>query len=209
MKNFKAIILTIASLLTLASCFLDRPKGFYIDNPTQKTIQVVIDDTIKYEVKPKEYKFALALPKGDHTVQTDGGTKKSFTIRSDYNQYNYLLNATGATYIEVTEYYSIDKPDELMDRIHDSMARSITVDNSIYYGIFRIKDAVFIENSWEHSVVGKFPETIEIHPETKSRGSSKLFRLDDFKKEYKDYKITEEEMKEIEKMKANQQLLKY
>lgn len=126
MKNFKAIILTIASLLTLASCFLDRPKGFYIDNP----IQVVIDDTIKYEVKPKEYKFALALPKGDHTVQTDGGTKKSFTIRSDYNQYNYLLNATGATYIEVTEYYSIDKPDELMDRIHDSMARSITVDNS-------------------------------------------------------------------------------
>lgn len=205
MKNFKASIIAIIISLTLTSCFPDRPKGFYIDNPTKKTIHVVIDDTIKYEVKPKEYKFALALLQGEHTVQTDGGAKKSFKIRSENDQYNYLLNAAGATYVEVTEVYSLDNATKLIDILYRSKNTLISPDStSTYYGMFKLKDGVFIEKSWEHDVESKFPKTVDIWEETKVKSVTKLFRLEDFKKEYKDAQVTEEDIKEIEELQKSQ-----
>lgn len=201
MKNFKASIIAIIISLTLTSCFLDRPKGFYIDNPTKKTIQVVIDDTIKYDVKPGEYKFALALPQGEHTVQTDGGTKKSFKIRADNDQYNYLLNAAGATYVEVTEVYSLDNATKLIDILYSTKNKLITPDStSTYYGLFKLKNDVFIEKSWEYGVKDDLPKTVDIWKETKVKAVIKLFRLEDFKKEYKDTQVTEEDIKEIEEL---------
>ena len=208
MKNFKASIIAIIISLTLTSCFLDRPKGFYIDNPTKKTIQVVIDDTIKYDVKPGEYKFALALPQGEHTVQTDGGTKKSFKIRSDNDQYNYLLNATGATYVEVTEVYSLDNTTKLIDILYSSKNKLITPDRtSAYYGLFKLKNDVFIEKSWEYGVKDELPKTVDIWKETKVKAVIKLFRLEDFKKEYKDTQVTEEDIKKIEELQKSQNTL--
>lgn len=205
MKNFKTRYLAIVIILTLTSCFLDKPKGFYIDNPTKKTIQVIIDNNIKYEVKPGEYKFALALPQGEHTVQTDGSAKKSFKIRSKDDQYNYLLNPTGATYVEVTEVYSLDNAVKLTDILYRSKNTLISPDStSTYYGIFKLKDGVFIEKSWEHDVKDKFPKTVDIWKETKVKSVTKLFRLEDFKKEYNDAQVTEEDIKKIEELQKSQ-----
>ena len=207
-ENFKASFIVIVISLTLTSCFLDRSKGFYIDNPTTKAIHVVIDDTIKHEIKPGEYKFALALPQGEHTVQTDGGTKKSFKIRSDNDQYNYLLNATGATYVEVTEVYSLDNTTKLIDILYSSKNKLITPDRtSAYYGLFKLKNDVFIEKSWEYGVKDELPKTVDIWKETKVKAVIKLFRLEDFKKEYKDTQVTEEDIKKIEELQKIQNTL--
>ena len=67
---------------------------FYLDNPTNKNIEMTLDGKI-YKLKPKTYEV-LNLKMGEHIAELSDGTKVYFKIFA--NSKGGIINPTGATY---------------------------------------------------------------------------------------------------------------
>ena len=93
----KKILLLLLSVFFI-SCDIkssnDNEHIFYLDNPSNKDIEIILDSKI-YKLKPKTYEI-LNLKMGEHIAELSDGTKVYFKIFA--NSKGGIINPTGATY---------------------------------------------------------------------------------------------------------------
>ena len=93
----KKILLLLLSVFFI-SCDIkssnDNEHIFYLDNPNNKNIEIILDSKI-YKLKPKTYEI-LNLKMGEHIAELSDGTKVYFKIFA--NSKGGIINPTGATY---------------------------------------------------------------------------------------------------------------
>ena len=93
----KKIFLLLLSVFFISSSLFAATDGkhiFYLDNPTNKNIEMTLDGKI-YKLKPKTYEV-LNLKMGEHIAELSDGTKVYFKIFA--NSKGGIINPTGATY---------------------------------------------------------------------------------------------------------------
>ena len=93
----KKILLLLLSVFFI-SCDIkssnDNEHIFYLDNPSNKDIEIILDSKI-CKLKPKTYEI-LNLKMGEHIIELSDGTKVYFKIFA--NSKGGIINPTGATY---------------------------------------------------------------------------------------------------------------
>ncbi len=94
MKKFLLLLLPIFFISYVIYSDTDIKHIFYLDNPTNKNIEITIDNKI-YNLKPKTYEV-LNLKMGEHIAELSDGTKVYFKIFA--NSRGGIINPTGASY---------------------------------------------------------------------------------------------------------------
>ena len=94
MKKFLLILLSIFFISCGIKNSNDNEHIFYLDNPTNKNIEITLDSKL-YKLKPKTYEI-LNLKMGEHIAELSDGTKVYFKIFA--NSKGGIINPTGATY---------------------------------------------------------------------------------------------------------------
>ena len=93
----KKILLLLLSIFFI-SCGIknsnDNEHIFYLDNPTNKNIEITLDSKL-YKLKPKTYEV-LNLKMGEHIAELSDGTKVYFKVFA--NSKGGIINPSGATY---------------------------------------------------------------------------------------------------------------
>ena len=93
----KKILLLLLSVFFI-SCDIkssnDNEHIFYLDNPSNKDIEIILDSKI-YKLKPKTYEI-LNLKMGEHIAELSDGTKVYFKIFA--NSKGGIINPSGAAY---------------------------------------------------------------------------------------------------------------
>ena len=103
MKKFLFLLLSVFFISNSLFAATDGKHIFYLDNPTNKNIEITIDNKI-YNLKPKTYEV-LNLKMGEHIAELSDGTKVYFKIFA--NSKGGIINPTGATYtIDFIRYQS-------------------------------------------------------------------------------------------------------
>ena len=93
----KKIFLLLLSVFFISNSLFAATDGkhiFYLDNPTNKNIEMTLDGKM-YKLKPKTYEV-LNLKIGKHIAELSDGTKVYFKIFA--NSKGGIINPTGATY---------------------------------------------------------------------------------------------------------------
>ena len=94
MKKFLLILLSIFFISCGIKNSNDNEHIFYLDNPTNKNIEITLDSKL-YKLKPKTYEI-LNLKMGEHIIELSDGTKVYFKVFA--NSKGGIINPTGATY---------------------------------------------------------------------------------------------------------------
>ncbi|PIM89318.1 hypothetical protein CI111_07310 [Fusobacterium animalis] len=94
MKKFLLILLSIFFISCGIKSSNDNEHIFYLDNPTNKNIEITLDSKL-YKLKPKTYEV-LNLKMGEHIAELSDGTKVYFKIFA--NSKGGIINPTGAAY---------------------------------------------------------------------------------------------------------------
>ena len=103
MKKFLLILLSIFFISCDIKNSHDNEHIFYLDNPTNKNIEITLDSKL-YKLKSKTYEI-LNLKMGEHIAELSDGTKVYFKVFA--NSKGGIINPTGATYtIDFIRYQS-------------------------------------------------------------------------------------------------------
>ena len=94
MKKFLLLLLSVFFISNSLFAVTYDKHNFYLDNPTNKNIEMTLDGKI-YKLKPKTYEV-LNLKMGEHIAELSDGTKVYFKIFA--NSKGGIINPTGATY---------------------------------------------------------------------------------------------------------------
>ena len=94
MKKILLLLLSIFFISNNIFAATDDKHIFYLDNPTNKNIEITLDSKV-YNLKPKTYEV-LNLKMGQHIVELSDETKISFKIFA--NSKGGIINPTGAAY---------------------------------------------------------------------------------------------------------------
>ena len=94
MKKFLLLLLPIFFISYVIYSDTDNKHIFYLDNPTNKNIEITIDGKL-YKLKSKTYEV-LNLKTGEHIVELSDGTKVYFKIFA--NSRGGIINPSGASY---------------------------------------------------------------------------------------------------------------
>ena len=94
MKKFFLLLLSVFFISSSLFAATYDKHIFYLDNPTNKNIEITLDGKI-YKLKPKTYEV-LNLKMGEHIAELSDGTKVYFKIFA--NSKGGIINPTGATY---------------------------------------------------------------------------------------------------------------
>ncbi|MCG6842592.1 hypothetical protein [Fusobacterium nucleatum] len=94
MKKIFLLLLSIFFISNTIFAATNDKHIFYLDNPTNKNIEITLDNKV-YKLKPKTYEV-LNLKIGKHIVELSDGTKVYFKIFA--NSKGGIINPTGATY---------------------------------------------------------------------------------------------------------------
>ena len=94
MKKFLLLLLPIFFISYVIYSDTDNKHIFYLDNPTNKNIEITLDSKL-YKLKPKTYEV-LNLKMGEHIAELSDGTKVYFKIFA--NSKGGIINPSGATY---------------------------------------------------------------------------------------------------------------
>ena len=94
MKKFLLLLLPIFFISYVIYSDTDIKHIFYLDNPTNKIIEITIDNKI-YNLRPKTYEV-LNLKMGEHIAELSDRTKVYFKIFA--NSRGGIINPTGASY---------------------------------------------------------------------------------------------------------------
>ena len=94
MKKFLLLLLPIFFISYVIYSDTDNKHIFYLDNPTNKNIEITIDNKI-YNLKPKTYEV-LNLKTGEHIAELSDGTKVYFKIFA--NSRGGIINPSGSSY---------------------------------------------------------------------------------------------------------------
>ena len=94
MKKFLLLLLPIFFISYVIYSDTDNKHIFYLDNPTNKNIEITLDGKL-YKLKSKTYEV-LNLKTGEHIAELSDGTKVYFKIFA--NSKGGIINPSGATY---------------------------------------------------------------------------------------------------------------
>ena len=94
MKKILLLLLSIFFISNNIFAATDDKHIFYLDNPTNKNIEITLDSKL-YKLKPKTYEV-LNLKMGEHIAELSDGTKVHFKIFA--NSKGGIINPSGATY---------------------------------------------------------------------------------------------------------------
>ena len=94
MKKIFLLLLPIFFISNTIFTTTDDKHIFYLDNPTNKNIEITLDSKL-YKLKPKTYEV-LNLKMGEHIAELSNGTKVYFKIFA--NSRGGIINPSGASY---------------------------------------------------------------------------------------------------------------
>ena len=94
MKKFLLLLLPIFFISCAIYSDTDNKHIFYLDNPTNKNIEISLDSKL-YKLKAKTYEV-LNLKAGEHIAELSDGTKVYFKIFA--NSRGGIINPSGAAY---------------------------------------------------------------------------------------------------------------
>ena len=94
MKKFLLLLLPIFFISYAIYSNTDNKHIFYLDNPTNKNIEITLDGKL-YKLKSKTYEV-LNLKTGEHIAELSDGTKVYFKIFA--NSKGGIINPSGASY---------------------------------------------------------------------------------------------------------------
>ena len=94
MKKFLLLLLPIFFISYAIYSYTDNKYIFYLDNPTNKNIEITLDGKL-YKLKSKTYEV-LNLKTGEHIAELSDGTKVYFKIFA--NSRGGIINPSGASY---------------------------------------------------------------------------------------------------------------
>lgn len=175
----KIIILAMLVAVSLYACDLfDTGKKYYVDNPTNAALKVVLDGNITMELAPHEYRRVKIKP-GSHEISVGAGTPVSFTIKDNQPGKGGLINPLGAKYVLWTQSYAADRGASYIP------TQVISWNGQEIKGPFVVDSAIYIVNSWWYDVETPFPKAVSVSDNTSEAWVSKLFRADDFTREYR------------------------
>jgi hypothetical protein len=172
MKNSIPLVFILMISLLLGACSSNN-VDFVIDNPTNRTLKVRIDDQT-YSIKPHQDQ-ALTLSAGRHLIETERTGKLSFLVYA--NGKGCLVNPTLSPYLVVNEVYATN--DESAKGFRP-LEKKIELEGIEYTGPFDLNDDLFIEKNWSYGAHENFPEQIIISSTSNGNIKSKLFTAADF-----------------------------
>lgn len=170
-----ALLICVASLWVYFS-YIQKESFHLIDNPTNASIQVTIDDNT-YSIAPNQ-QVQISLEKGKHTISTNADVdslkleKTSFETKTSRG----LINPTFARYYIYGMPYG---PNVNKDSIFENL--KTTFKGKTYLGDVKIDSALYTEDFY-YNMNENYPKmTLKSENESLRK---KIFREDDFKQFY-------------------------
>ena len=167
----KKILLLLLSIFFI-SCGIknsnDNEHIFYLDNPTNKNIEITLDSKL-YKLKPKTYEV-LNLKMGEHIAELSDGTKVYFKIFA--NSKGGIINPSGATY--TINYFRYQSPRISVDWQEPEDTVLPTFDDFIIDKNYIAWEYDIFEEVTRESMPKKLHPDVDIHVFTKIYSPSEV-----------------------------------
>ena len=160
----KKIFLLLLSVFFISNSLFAATDGkhiFYLDNPTNKNIEITLDSKL-YKLKPKTYEV-LNLKIGKHIAELSDGTKVYFKIFA--NSKGGIINPTGATY--TINYFRYQSPRICVDWRDPEGTVLPTFDDFIIDKNYIAWEYDIFEEATKESMPKKLSPNEDIHVVTK------------------------------------------
>ena len=172
----KKILLLLLSVFFI-SCDIkssnDNEHIFYLDNPSNKNIEIILDSKI-YKLKPKTYEI-LNLKMGEHIAELSDGTKVYFKIFA--NSKGGIINPTGATYT-IDNSIRYQSPRVCVDWAEPESTILSTIDDFIIDKNYIDWEYDIFEKATYESMPKKLPPNVDIYIFTKIYSPSEFKDVD-------------------------------
>ena len=172
----KKILLLLLSIFFI-SCDIkssnDNEHIFYLDNPSNKNIEIILDSKI-YKLKPKTYEI-LNLKMGEHIIELSDGTKVYFKIFA--NSKGGIINPTGATYT-IDNSIRYQSPRVCVDWAEPESTILSTIDDFIIDKNYIDWEYDIFEKATYESMPKKLPPNVDIYIFTKIYSPSEFKDVD-------------------------------
>lgn len=176
----KKYIHFLLSILVFSSCHLLSPYHIWIDNPSNTSFTVLIDNH-SYQIKATG-STEILLSKGNYMVEIlkDSTTAQPIRTETIAIHKDGIINICNAEYIFVQQMYGTSTNTTTLEKQN----KEVVLDNYTYHGqIQKIgKNLIFIPKTWDIGLKDKFRSSENIRG--KQKVISKIFRSDDFKTEF-------------------------
>lgn len=182
-------IVFLSIILVLSGCDLFAKKiAFTIDNPTDKTITVQVDNNT-YTLSPRTYE-KIELIKGTHAVTYQNETAHFYLYE---NSRGGMINPTMSSYYINYVFYKVENDGLDYEKTAKEMLFSYkntdTIQGVLYSGYFSKRDNLIVEkigdaDGWAVEVDEDYPDGYRAKSALLVTG--KLFREDDYIKYIKD-----------------------
>jgi hypothetical protein len=171
------IICALAGLIFMIyNLFLNKDDGFVIDNPSNKTLVVKINDK-DYTIAPQQH-ARIDLAKGKTKISYNFNNKNVDTV-VNITRLNGMINPTGQEYYTFTRPYGIRKNKDSI-----FLSNNLAIDNKVYHGIIEKSSQLYIENFY-YNLDQDYPKMfIKSSSSDKNTDLSKIFNKEDFKQFY-------------------------
>lgn len=174
LTGFLIILGALGVIVLIYNLFLSKKDGYVIDNPSDKILNITIDQQ-KITVAPQQF-VRLDLDRGKRRIQYAFNGKNVDTI-IEINRASGLINPTLSDYYIFTRPYG-NRPNK--DSIFTS--HNIAIDNKAYLGLISKKENLYIEDFY-YNLDQDYP-SLFIKSGDKNTDLSKIFRKEEFKQFY-------------------------
>ena len=168
MKKFLLLLLSVFFISSSLFAATYDKHNFYLDNPTNKNIEMTLDGKI-YKLKPKTYEV-LNLKMGEHIAELSDGTKVYFKIFA--NSKGGIINPSGATY--TINYFRYQSPRISVDWRDPEDTVLPTFDDFIIDKNYIAWEYDIFEEVTKESMPKKLPPNEDIHVFTKIYSPSEV-----------------------------------
>ena len=168
MKKFLLLLLPIFFISYAIYSDTDNKHIFYLDNPTDKNIEITLDGKL-YKLKSKTYEV-LNLKTGEHIAELSDGTKVYFKIFA--NSKGGIINPSGATY--TINYFRYQSPRINVDWQEPENTVFPTFDDFIIDKNYIAWEYDIFEEVTRESMPKKLHPDVDIHVFTKIYSPSEL-----------------------------------
>ena len=147
-----------ALIVVIYNTFLSKKDGYVIDNPSNKTLTIKINDK-------------------DFTIAPQQNARVDTVV--DITRANGFINPTHQEYYTFTRPYGVRKNKDSI-----FLSNNIAIDNKIYHGIIEKSSQLYIENFY-YNIDQDYPKMfIKSSGSEKATDLSKIFNKEDFKQFY-------------------------
>ena len=172
MKKILLLLLSIFFISNNIFAATDDKHIFYLDNPTNKNIEITLDGKL-YKLKSKTYEV-LNLKTGEHIAELSDGTKVYFKIFA--NSKGGIINPSGATY--TINYFRYQSPRISVDWQEPENTVLPTFDDFIIDKNYITWEYDIFEEVTDESMPKKLSPEVDIYVFTKIYSPSEFKDID-------------------------------